>query len=353
MTSHLAVLTLEADPSAGGVQRYVYEIVRRLAREIRVELVTPAASMLPPETELHSIVPGRANAFGFWHQLQLLHPDRVLIGHAHPQLMLAALAARLPYGIIVHGNDFLAAQQRWHRPIFNWLLRSSDPLITNSRATAALVGRLGSVSPAVIYPGTDPDRFTPAPTAPTGPPTLLTVGRLVPRKGLDTVLRALPALLSSFPELRYHIVGSGPDRARLEKLACTLNVVEAVTFLGHVANEVLPSTYRGAMIFVMPARAVPDAASIEGFGIVYLEASASGLPVVAGRSGGAVEAVKHEETGYLVDPDDPEDLADVLLTLLQNRALREKMGRAGRRWVEEEMNWDRAAEKYREILGLQ
>jgi phosphatidylinositol alpha-1,6-mannosyltransferase len=101
----------------------------------------------------------------------------------------------------------------------------------------------------------------------------------------------------------------------------------------------------------MPAREEPETASIEGFGIVYLEASASGLPVVAGRSGGVAEAVREGETGLLVSPDDPVTLARALLLLLNDADLRNRMGNAGRRWVEEEMNWDRASRQFAEVVA--
>ena len=118
-----------------------------------------------------------------------------------------------------------------------------------------------------------------------------------------------------------------------------------------VSDSELPAIYRQATIFVMPARAEYHAGSVEGFGIVYLEASASGLPVVAARTGGAAEAVRENETGLLVPPDDPPALALALARLLDDGALRQRMGRAGRRWVEREMNWDRAAQQFLSIIS--
>ena len=118
-----------------------------------------------------------------------------------------------------------------------------------------------------------------------------------------------------------------------------------------VSDSELPEIYRQATIFVMPARAEYHAGSVEGFGIVYLEAGASGLPVVAARTGGAAEAVLANETGLLVPPDDPPALALALARLLDDGALRQRMGRAGRRWIEREMNWDRAAQQFLSIIS--
>jgi phosphatidylinositol alpha-1,6-mannosyltransferase len=273
------------------------------------------------------------------------------VGHAHPQLLLpAALYTRNHHLTIAHGNDYLAAQRRWHRSLFNWLLGHSHPLVTHTRANAQRLNELGFAGARVIYPGTDPIRFTPAVAVPPFPPVLLTVGRLVSRKGIDTVLEALPLLLLRVPDLQYMIVGDGPDRPRLQSLVQALKLQNVVSFRGEVTDAQLLATYHQAHIFVMPVREEQQAASVEGFGIVYLEASACGLPVIAGRSGGAIEAVRDGQTGYLVEPRDPEALAKKVLTLLQNAELRQQMGQNGRRWVETEMNWDRAAQQFLQIL---
>jgi phosphatidylinositol alpha-1,6-mannosyltransferase len=146
------------------------------------------------------------------------------------------------------------------------------------------------------------------------------------------------------------IVGDGPDRPRLQSLVQALKLQNVVSFRGEVTDAQLLATYHQAHIFVMPVREEQQAASVEGFGIVYLEASACSLPVIAGRSGGAIEAVRDGQTGYLVEPRDPEALAKKVLTLLQNAELRQQMGQNGRRWVETEMNWDRAAQQFLQIL---
>lgn len=349
----VAILTLDFPPDVGGIQTYLYEVGRRLGETHSVSVITPVAGDLPPDIPITKVQPAPRNVVGFWRALRHIAPDHVIVGHAHPQLLMAAaLYGWRQYATVTYGNDYLAAQQRWHRPFFNWLLGASTPLITITNANARRQQRLGLPTARVIYPGTDHTTFTPPKQRTASPPVLLTVSRLVPRKGIDLVLQTLPRLLPTYPDLTYKIAGSGPDHSRLEALAARLDIEHAVKFSGRVSNEALPELYREATIFVMPSREEPATASIEGFGIVYLEASASGLPVVAGRSGGAVEAVKHGETGYVVDPNDASELADVLLTLLQNKELRAKLGRAGRCWVEEEMNWDRTAREMAKTLGL-
>ena len=340
----IALLTLDFPPSVGGVQQYLFEIARRIGQIHDLTVVTPVAGPLPKVPFRRLILPS-SHPWAFARALLALRPDRVLVGHTHPRLLVpTALAAWGSYSVIAHGNDLTAAQKRWHRPLFNWLLRHAKPVITNSKNNAHRLKELGVREPVVAYPGVDPSRFTPPLSPPPSPWILLTVGRLVPRKGIDTVIQALPSLLAEFPDLRYVIAGEGPDRRRLEELAKELGVLGRIEFLGYVPDDKLPEIYRSAHIFVMPTREEAGA-SMEGFGIVFLEASASGLPVVAGRSGGAVEAVRDGETGLLVPPNDPGVLAQALLRLLRHPELRQQMGTTGRRWVEERMSWDHTAER--------
>lgn len=288
-----------------------------------------------------------------WHYarvLATLRPHITVVGHAHPRMLLPAVLCRGRFIALAYGNDFEAAQLRWHAPIFNRLLARADSLVTISHANALRLQELGQPPPRILYPGTDPDRFSPPARPDLGPPVLLSVARLVPRKGIDTVLQALPQLLAQSPDLQYWIVGKGPAHASLGRQAQELGLMQAVRFMDEVTDSELPEIYRRATIFVLPARADYHAGSVEGFGIVYLEASASGLPVVAARSGGAAEAVIENETGLLVPPDDPAALGQALQRLLDDPEMRQRMGRAGRRWVEREMNWDRAGHQFLSII---
>lgn len=163
-----------------------------------------------------------------------------------------------------------------------------------------------------------------------GRPVALTLTRLIPRKGVDTVLRALPAVLSRVPDLVYVIAGTGPDEPRLRGLAADPRVAPAVRFLGGVAEEDLVACYHAGDVFVMPNRELPNG-DLEGFGQVFLEASACGRPVIGGRSGGAVDAVVDGVTGFLVDPTSPQETAARLVDLLTRPDLRASLGAAGRR----------------------
>lgn len=358
----VALLTLDFYPRVGGMQQYLFEISRRIGLNCDLTIVYPNGnpSLFGEEPfQLVSLEKDRRGPFSgsavqsSWRILRMLgvlRPNIVVVGHAHPRLLLPAALSRRPYIALAYGNDFEAAQQRWHAPFFNRLLAGAQSLVTISRANARRFQDLGLPSPEILHPGTNPERFAPVPSPPQGPPILLTVARLVPRKGIDTVLQAFPPLLERFPRLQYWIVGDGPSRESLARQTRQLGLLDAVRFMQNVTDTELPQIYRRAAIFVMPARADYHAGSVEGFGIVYLEASASGLPVVAARAGGAAEAVIENETGLLVPPDDPAALEQALARLLSDPERRQRMGRAGRRWVEREMNWDRAGRQFMSIV---
>lgn len=170
-------------------------------------------------------------------------------------------------------------------------------------------------------------------------PLLLTVSRLTERKGIDTVLRALHEHREDLPELRYVVAGDGSDRERLEGLVEELGLEDVVVFAGFVDEQEKHDLYEAASVFVMPNRELADG-DVEGFGIVFLEANAHGTPVVGGRSGGALDAVVDGETGFLVDPNDPGEVAEAVGKLLDDPQLRGKLGEGGRRRVEEELDFE-------------
>lgn len=351
LQTHLALLTLDFAPDNGGVQNYLYESVKRLASVCQISVITPIPQGTISHPSFNRIVLNSITVQSLLKVLKDLQPDIVLVGHAHPKLLMAAqLYGR--YALITYGNDYLAAQRRWHRPLFNWLVRRANPLITISQANVHKLNALNIKPDAVIYPGTDPLRFRPRQKTQPQNITLLTIARLVPRKGIDTVIRSLPTLLSHQPDLQYHIGGQGPDFDRLNSVANEAGVSEAIRFLGNISDEQLPSIYQSANIFVMPAREESQNSSVEGFGIVFLEASATGLPNVASHSGGIAEAVIDGTTGLLVQPDNVTELSEALLTLLKSSQKRAELGQNGRQWVEEKMNWEQTAKNLAQVLGI-
>ncbi len=265
-----------------------------------------------------------------------------------------------PYGVLMHGGDLLILQHQVHqsaikRRTARGLLGSAAVLVANSEWTRErclrLLDELEVDTPPervrVVPLGADQRFFRPGlDTKEVGARYgleagrwLLSVARLTRHKGIDTALQALARLSGDYPDLRYAVVGEGDCRESLEAEARDLGVADRVKFLAGVPDGDLPALYNRAEIYLGVSRLLER--QVEGFGISLCEASACGLPVVAGRSGGIPEAVRDEETGILVDAESAEAVAGALRRLLDDRSLRVRMGAAGRRLVETRFNWDR------------
>jgi phosphatidylinositol alpha-1,6-mannosyltransferase len=182
-------------------------------------------------------------------------------------------------------------------------------------------------------------------------PVVVCVSRLVPRKGQDVLIRALPELRRRVPDTALLIVGGGPDVPRLTRLAAEVGVASDVVLTGSVPWDELPAHYDAGDVFAMPCRSRGAGLEVEGLGIVFLEASATGLPVVAGRSGGSPDAVLEGETGFVVDGRSVAEVTDRLAFLLENADAARSMGAAGRAWVERSWRWDVLAERLRGLLA--
>ena len=181
-----------------------------------------------------------------------------------------------------------------------------------------------------------------------GKRVIITVSNLGERKGHDMVLKALPEVIKVIPNLIYLIGGTGPTRKPLESLVKSLNLKDLVKFLGYIPKEDLPSYYHLSDLFIMPNREVGS--SVEGFGIVFIEANACKKPVIAGRSGGALDAVVDGKTGLLVNPEDRSDIVKALIKLLSNEKLAKQMGEAGYNRVKNELTWDRIVLRMADVL---
>jgi phosphatidylinositol alpha-1,6-mannosyltransferase len=260
----------------------------------------------------------------------------------------AGLAARRALG--VPAVQYVHAHELGLRPgLARRVLTRVDATIAVSAHAQSLVIGLG-VTPGLVhlvYPGVD---------APNGnsrrrprEPSIVVISRLEERyKGHDVLLRSLPLIRSRVPAAHLHVIGDGPLRGHLEALAAGLGVGEAVSFHGRVTDEERDEIVRRASVFALLSR-VDALGSGEGFGIVYVEAGRLGLPVVAGRAAGAVEAVRDGETGILVDPDDHVGAADAIVSLLADPELAERLGAAGRERARAR-SWQRAAGEVEDVL---
>ncbi|MFF0462221.1 glycosyltransferase family 4 protein [Streptomyces mexicanus] len=261
-----------------------------------------------------------------------------------------------------HGHEAGWAQLPAARQLLRRIGESTDTLTylgeyTRSRIAGALTPR-AAARMVQLPPGVDEKTFHPgsggdevrARLGLTDRPVVVCVSRLVKRKGQDTLIRALPRILAAEPDTVLLIVGGGPYEKDLRRLAHETGVAASVRFTGAVPWAELPAHYGAGDVFAMPCRTRRGGLDVEGLGIVYLEASATGLPVVAGDSGGAPDAVLDGETGWVVRGTSPEQAADRIVTLLQDAALRRRMGERGRRWVEEKWRWDLLAERLKDLL---
>ena len=212
-----------------------------------------------------------------------------------------------------------------------------------------------------IAPGIDVGHFTPLPEG--SPPEVLrrelglhdkklvvSVGRLVHRKGQDRLIESLAIVRKEIPNAHLMLVGEGPYRKTLEKIAKDLDVFDAVTFIGRVQYEQLPEYFRCGDLFAMPSRSRFRGLEVEGLGIVYLEASACGLPVIAGKSGGAPDAVIDGVTGTVVDGTDCKQVAQAIITILNDSDLSHTMGSAGRAWIVDQWSWESWSRKFQQLL---
>lgn len=259
-----------------------------------------------------------------------------------------------------HGEELTAAaSSREHQWLVRRVCRNASAMLANSRFTSNLVQDLGIPREriTVVYPGVDADRFSPdradahvrSEIAAGAECVLLTVGRLQRRKGHDRTIAAVSRLRASMPKLRYVIVGDGHERAQLEAVAREHGVADMVHFLGEVPDERLPALYAACDVFLMPTRR--DGVDVEGFGIVFLEAAASGKPTIGGRNGGVGEAIADGRTGLLVDGDNVEEIARAIADLAGNRDRCATFGEAGRRRVLADFTWARAARQVEEVTA--
>jgi phosphatidylinositol alpha-1,6-mannosyltransferase len=260
-----------------------------------------------------------------------------------------------------HGHEAGWAQLPGSRRLLRAIGEGTDTLTylgeyTRSRIAPALTPAAASRM-VQLPPGVDEKTFHPdsggavvrAALGLADRPVVVCVSRLVPRKGQDTLIRAMPRILHEVPDAALLIVGGGPYRDDLEKLAARTGVSHAVRCTGPVPWSELPAHYGAGDVFAMPCRTRRGGLDVEGLGIVYLEASATGLPVVAGDSGGAPDAVLDGETGWVVAGGSPAQSADRILTLLRDPELRHRMGARGRRWVEDAWRWDLLSQR---LIGL-
>ncbi|GAA2485206.1 glycosyltransferase family 4 protein [Streptomyces gobitricini] len=369
------IVTNDFPPRQGGIETFVRELADRFPPdEVVVFTSSPdpaTAEPAPDESFPYPVIRHRARTLlptprTTAHAASVARRygcDRLWFGAAAPLgLMAGRLRRTTDIRTVVattHGHEVWWARTPGARALLRRIGTEVDTLTWLGASTrrpieAALVP---GARTARLVPGVDTTAFHPFLDG--GPmraryglhrrPVVLCAARLVPRKGQDTLIRALPWIRRVLPDAMLLLVGDGPYAAELRRLAQAEGVVDAVVFAGGHPHHALPSFYAAADAFAMPCRTRRRGLEVEGLGIVYLEAAASGLPVVAGDSGGAPDAVREGETGYVVDGRSVAATADRLSRLLLNPELAREMGEKGRHWVQKEWTWDRS---YATLAGL-
>jgi phosphatidylinositol alpha-1,6-mannosyltransferase len=357
---HLLV-TNDFPPKIGGIQSLLWEWWRRLPPESFAVLTSPydGAAAFDAAQPFHIertrepvLLPHPWMVSRIDEMARRVRADLVVLDPAVP-LGLVGPSLRLPYDVVLHGAEVtVPGRLPGAKQSLAYVLRGARHIVAAgtypAREAEHAAGR--SLPITVVPPGVDTERFRPltdderdASRARFGLPTdaelIVSISRLVPRKGFDTAIRAAALLRQSRPDLLLAISGGGRDELRLRRLA--REVGAPVRFLGRVANEDLPSLYGCADIYAMLCRNRWAGLEQEGFGIVFLEAAACEVPQVAGDSGGAEDAVVDGVTGVMIrHPDDAREAARAFERLLDDPALRASMGHAGRVRAVDEFSYD-------------
>jgi phosphatidylinositol alpha-1,6-mannosyltransferase len=372
---NILIVTQDFPPVTGGIQLYLFELARHFhKRGHEVTVLCPGSkdtpSPLPPQVKMI-----RMRIHTSWLFLPLWFRLRGILrrgGYTHvlyaqwqsalSELFVPRREKRHRSLCLVHGRETLRSIfGPLHNAMCRLAFRRVDVGIPNSRAVLELTRRAGRPRcPLVlVHPAVDPELFRPAEAEPlrrlfgiTQGPVLLGVSRMVVRKNMAGILRAFAGVKREFPTASLILAGDGPERANLEKLAAELGVADSTVFPGIIRHEAFirehgGSVYSAADVFAMPC--LGSARDVEGFGIVYLEAGACGIPVIGSRVGGIPDAVVEGETGLLVDPAQPEELEAAFLDLLRRPDRGRSLGTAARERIVRELTWEATGDR---VLAL-
>ncbi len=369
--NHTLIVTNDFPPRAGGIQSFVHGLAACRPPESVVvyaprwtgcggfDARQPYPVMRHPTSLM---LPTRAVARRAAELVAGFECETVVFGAAAPLGLLApqmrAAGARRIV-MVTHGHEAawagvpiargLLARIGGHADAVTYLGEYTRRRLAEVIAQDKLVRLAPGVDTGVFRPGAGGQGVRAA-LGLEGRPVVVCLSRLVPRKGQDMLVRVWPRVLRAVPDAVLLIVGGGPYRGTLERLSRPLG--GSVRITGPVPWSSLPAYLDAGDVFAMPCRTRLGGLDVEGLGIVYLEASASGLPVIAGSSGGAPDAVLHGETGLVVDGTSPAAVAGALLRLLEDPAAARAMGRRGREWVEREWDWKLVADRFARLLEV-
>jgi phosphatidylinositol alpha-1,6-mannosyltransferase len=357
-------LTVDFPPALGGMARHSLDVASALAKAgVGLAVVAPSAgggeetdgSRAFQVRRLRTVEAGHVfdnyiySVMAYFlcgMRLAMVHRASFLAANTWSVAGVAALLIKritgIPYAVFAHGLDVYAPQKSPKaKRLMDAVLEGASAVIANSRFTHSIVREATTrARVAVVNPMVDPRRLTAAAErctsgrlprkGPGGGHVILTVARLVESKGQDLVIRALPAIAARFPDALYVMVGGGPREEELRSLAARLGVGDRVLFMGEVGDEEAAACFSSADVFVLTSRQVVSRGEVEGFGIAFLEAGVFAKPVIGSRSGGIADAVIDQMTGIMVDPEDPEQIAEAVMRLFADKGLASSLGEAGR-----------------------
>jgi phosphatidyl-myo-inositol dimannoside synthase len=368
------VVTNDFPPRSGGIQSYLHALATRLPDDDLVVYAPAwegaaefdAAQPFPVVRHPSSLMlPVLGVARRAKEILRAEACDTVWFGAAAPLALLAPTLRRAGARRVVastHGHEVGWSMLPGARQALRRIGGTTDVVTFVSKYTRSRFAAAFGAGAALEYlpSGVDPTEFRPDTAARKeirgrhglgDRPTVVCVSRLWPRKGQDMLIRALPAIRERVPDAALLLVGGGPYEDRLRTLATQTGVADDVIMTGRVPQEELPAHYAAGDVFAMPCRTHGRGLDVEGLGIVYLEASAAGLPVVAGDSGGAPETVLDGVTGSVIDGRDLTAITTSIGDLLANPTLAAEMGEAGRRWVSRHWRWEDMADRLTRLLN--
>ncbi len=342
-------------PDIGGIQTYSYEVAKNLFALGQEVIVLAPRTKGADEFDCRQdfrVIRIREKIclypLFFWSLIRF-KIDGVFITQRADYASLAFWSKKIfgiPYYVKTHGREFLLP---WKIRSIRKNLKGADRIIAVSNFTKGELLKLQIPDDNIVVmpDGVDLIKFNPKLDPQSiisryelrDRKVILTVSRLVKRKGHSSVIRTLPEVLKKVPRVIYLIVGEGPEENALRRLAHDLGIDDRIVFAGRVSSEELPFYYNACDVFIMPNYEIKEARDVEGFGIVFLEANACGKPVIGGRSGGVEDAIVEGKTGLLVDPLSREEIAGALISLLTDEKLAKELGRKGRERVEKELNW--------------
>jgi len=372
-------ITNDFGPRAGGIETFVIGLIERLPQS-RVIVYTSAQDNCEPydrkwladygvevvRDKAKILLPTPGVAYCIKDLVRERKISTVFFGAAAPLGLLSRGLRKVGVNHIValtHGHEVWWSKVWPFTMAMKFISRHVNHLTYLGEYTRSAISRSVTEQAAAnmvkIAPGIDTDHFSPQDASElrrelglTNKKVIVSVGRLVHRKGQDVLIEAMPNIIQEVPEAHILMIGEGPYRSYLETRVKTLGLQERVTFIGRIQYAELPRYICAGEVFVMPSRSRLAGLEVEGLGIVYLEASACGLPVIAGNSGGAPDAVLVGETGLVVEGTKTEAVASAVVELLLDPKRSQAMGLAGREWIIKEWRWDIWSARFAELLKV-